>query len=64
MNGQAKFMTYGEGGLAAAFIALAFVSVIAAAKAYTPAYAFHAYLFAAASAVGSLNRQLGWFFAF
>jgi cytochrome c oxidase cbb3-type subunit I len=39
MNGQVKLMTYGEGGLAAAFIALAFVSVIVAAKSYTPAYA-------------------------
>ena len=53
MNGQAKFMTYGEGGLAAAFIALAFVSVVIAARAYTPAYAFHAYLFAAASAAAA-----------
>ncbi|HUI14561.1 MAG TPA: cytochrome-c oxidase, cbb3-type subunit I [Xanthobacteraceae bacterium] len=42
-------MTLGEGGLAAALTALAFVSIVIAAKAYTPAYAFHAYLFAAAS---------------
>jgi cytochrome c oxidase cbb3-type subunit 1 len=42
-------MTWGEGGLAAALTALAFVSIFIAAKAYTPAYAFHAYLFAAAS---------------
>ncbi|MGA7787805.1 MAG: cytochrome-c oxidase, cbb3-type subunit I [Xanthobacteraceae bacterium] len=42
-------MTFGEGGLAAAMTALAFVSIVIAAKAYTPEYAFHAYLFAAAS---------------
>ncbi len=33
----------------AAFLALAFFSILVAAKAYTPEYAFHAYLFAAAS---------------
>jgi cytochrome c oxidase cbb3-type subunit 1 len=42
-------MTLGEGGLAGAFAILAFVAIVVAAKAYTPAYAFHAYLFAAAS---------------
>jgi len=42
-------MTFGEGGLAAAFVVLAFVAIVVAAKAYTPEYAFHAYLFAAAS---------------
>ncbi len=42
-------MTLGEGGLAAALTALAFLSIVIAAKAYTPEYAFHAYLFAAAS---------------
>ena len=42
-------MTLGEGGTAAAFAALAFFSIVVAAKAYTPEYAFHAYLFAAAS---------------
>jgi len=47
-SAQPKYMTLGEGGLAAAMIALAFVSVVIAAKAYTQAYAFHAYLFAAA----------------
>src|SRR5579863_3822764 len=47
-----KYMTLGEGGLAAALTALAFFSIVVAAKAYTPAYAFHAYLFAAASAAG------------
>jgi len=47
-SAQPKYMTFGEGGLAAAMIALAFVSVVIAAKAYTQAYAFHAYLFAAA----------------
>jgi len=47
-SAQPKYMTLGEGGLAAVMIALAFVSVVIAAKAYTQAYAFHAYLFAAA----------------
>jgi hypothetical protein len=40
-------MTLGEGGSAGAFVALAFFSIVVAAKAYTPEYAFHAYLFAA-----------------
>ncbi|HEY1361778.1 MAG TPA: cytochrome-c oxidase, cbb3-type subunit I [Xanthobacteraceae bacterium] len=45
-----KSMTLGEGGAAAAFAALALLSLFVAANAYTPAYAFHAYLFTAASA--------------
>jgi cytochrome c oxidase cbb3-type subunit 1 len=45
-----KCMTIGEGGSALAFAALALVSVFVAANAYTPEYAVHAYLFAAASA--------------
>src|SRR3974390_348074 len=45
-----KTMTIGEGGSAIAFALLAFLSIVVAAKAYTPEYAFHAYLFAAASA--------------
>jgi cytochrome c oxidase cbb3-type subunit 1 len=44
-----KTMTLGEGGLALAFVALAFLAIVVAANAYTPAYAFHAYLFTAAS---------------
>ncbi|GGF81093.1 cytochrome c oxidase subunit 1 [Azorhizobium oxalatiphilum] len=44
-----KRMTGGELGLILVFAALAFLSVCIAAKAYTPEYAFHAYLFAAAS---------------
>ncbi len=44
-----KSMTLGEGGTALAFVALAVISVFVAANAYTPEYAFHAYLFAAAS---------------
>src|SRR5579884_3398658 len=44
-----KHMTIGEGGLAIFFAILAFFSLFVAAKAYTPEYAFHAYLFAAAS---------------
>jgi cytochrome c oxidase cbb3-type subunit 1 len=45
-----KAMTIGEGGTALAFVALAVTSVFIAANAYTPEYAFHAYLFAAGSA--------------
>src|SRR5277367_3576493 len=48
-NVQTKYMTLGEGGSAFALTTLAIVSIVIAAKAYTPAYAFHAYLFAAAS---------------
>ena len=44
-----KRMTWGEGGLALAMTALAVLSLVVVAKAYTAAYAFHAYLFAAAS---------------
>ena len=42
-------MTFGEGGSALAFAALAALSLVIAAKAYAPEYAFHAYLFTAAS---------------
>jgi len=48
-----KLMTLGEGGLTAAMLALCLVSIVVAAKAYTPEYAFHAYLFAAASAAAA-----------
>ncbi|WP_112664010.1 cytochrome-c oxidase, cbb3-type subunit I [Microvirga flavescens] len=44
-----KSMTFGEAGSALAFAALALLCIIIAAKAHTPEYAFHAYLFAAAS---------------
>jgi cytochrome c oxidase cbb3-type subunit 1 len=44
-----KTMTIGEGGSALAFAALALLTIVIAAKAYTPEYAFHAYLFSAAS---------------
>ena len=44
-----KTMTLGEGGLALTFAGLALFSIVVAAKAYTPEYAFHAYLFTAAS---------------
>src|SRR6202162_6098929 len=44
-----KTMTLGEGGLALIFAALAILSIVVAAKAYTPEYAFHAYLFTAGS---------------
>src|ERR1700729_962033 len=46
---QTKYMTFGEGGTAAAFGILAIFSIVIAAKAHTPEYAFHAYLFAAGS---------------
>jgi len=44
-----KRMTIGEGGAALTFVALAFLTLVIAARAYTPGYAFHAYLFCAAS---------------
>src|SRR3569623_594601 len=44
-----KRMTIGEGGTALAFVGLAFLAIVVAAKARTPAYAFHAYLFCAGS---------------
>ena len=44
-----KTMTLGEGGLALAMAALALLSIVVAAKAYTPEFAFHAYLFTAAN---------------
>ena len=44
-----KTMTIGEGGSALTFAALAVLSIVVAAKAYAPEYAFHAYLFSAAS---------------
>jgi cytochrome c oxidase cbb3-type subunit 1 len=52
---SAKAMTFGEGGLAFALAVLAFVSIVVAAQAYTNEYAFHAYLFAAASVAGLLG---------
>jgi cytochrome c oxidase cbb3-type subunit 1 len=52
-------MSYGEAGSALVFAVLAFLSLLIAAKAYTPEYAFHAYLFAAASvgAVFAIGNQ-------
>ncbi|MFG1359825.1 cytochrome-c oxidase, cbb3-type subunit I [Xanthobacter tagetidis DSM 11602] len=59
-------MTFGEIVALVGFSAFAFLSIIIAAKAYTPEYAFHAYLFAAASiasvfAIGNryMNRPAG-----
>jgi cytochrome c oxidase cbb3-type subunit 1 len=52
-------MTFGEGGTAFAFAALALLSIVIGAKAYTVEYSFHAYLFAAGSAAAVfviLNR--------
>ncbi|HVY00097.1 MAG TPA: cytochrome-c oxidase, cbb3-type subunit I [Pseudorhodoplanes sp.] len=54
-----KQMTVSEAAAAIAFVALAFVSLVTAAKAYTPEYAFHAYLFCAASVAATfaiINR--------
>ena len=45
----AKAMSVCEGATALAFAALAFVSLMIAAMAHTPEYAFHAYLFSAGS---------------
>ena len=47
---KAKSMTFGDGGTTLSLAALAFACLAIAAQAYTPAYAFHAYLFVAASA--------------
>ena len=58
-SSHSKAMTLGEGGTALALTALAFVALIVAAKAYTPQYALHAYLFTAASAaavIAIVNR--------
>ena len=50
-----KSMTIGEGGSAIALAALAIFSVFVAANAYTSEYAFHAYLFAAGSALAAFK---------
>jgi cytochrome c oxidase cbb3-type subunit I len=44
-----KSPTIGEAGLSIALLLLAVLTLFVAAKAYTPEYAFHAYLFTAAS---------------
>src|SRR3954467_6783571 len=44
-----KTMTFGEGGTAIAFVALALLCIVIAANAHTAEYGFHAYLFAAGS---------------
>ncbi|MEP9355676.1 cytochrome-c oxidase, cbb3-type subunit I [Xanthobacter sp. KR7-65] len=66
IRAPAKSWRFGEAGLLATFAAFAFFSIIVAAKAYTPEFAFHAYLFAAASiasvfAIGNryMNRPAG-----
>jgi cytochrome c oxidase cbb3-type subunit I len=62
----AKSLRWGEGALIGVFSLFALFSIVVAAKAYTPEYAFHAYLFAAASiaavfAIGNryMNRSAG-----
>jgi cytochrome c oxidase cbb3-type subunit I len=49
-----KTMTIGEGGSALAFAAGAVLCLVIAINAYTPTYAFHAYLFAAAGVAALL----------
>src|SRR5205809_237906 len=44
-----KSMTFGESGALMVFVVLAFASLFIASQAYTPEYAFHAYLFCAGS---------------
>src|SRR3954464_12120847 len=54
-----KPMTFGEGGTTAAFVLLAFLSLMIGAKAYTQEYAFHAFLFTIGSIAATfavLNR--------
>ncbi|MGD0720507.1 MAG: cytochrome-c oxidase, cbb3-type subunit I [Roseiarcus sp.] len=60
-SAPAKGMTLGEIGLVIAFTLLAFLSIFIAAKAYEPAFAFHATLFAiagAGAAFAIVNRYL------
>jgi cytochrome c oxidase cbb3-type subunit I len=53
MGGMAeKRLSFGEIGLSFALAVLAVGSIFVAAKAWTPEYAFHAYLFAAAAIAG------------
>jgi cytochrome c oxidase cbb3-type subunit 1 len=57
-----KTMTLGEGGAALALAALGMASLFIAANAYTPEFAFHAYLFAAGSVAAVfaiVNRYYG-----
>jgi cytochrome c oxidase cbb3-type subunit 1 len=59
MPATPKLMTFGEGGTAFAFAALALLCIVIGAKAHTVEYSFHAYLFAAGSAAAAfaiLNR--------
>jgi len=48
-----KRLTFGEAGSTLAFALLALICVAVGVNAYTPAYAFHAYLFAAAAAAAT-----------
>ena len=57
-----KSMTLGEGGSALVLVVLAALSIMIAANAHTPEFAFHAYLFAAgsvAAAFAIVNRYYG-----
>src|SRR5919202_1860574 len=57
-----KYMTFGEGGLAAFFALTTLLSLLAAAKAHDAAFGFHAYLAAGASVAAVLllfRRYLG-----
>ena len=55
-----KAMTGGEGGLALIFALTAFLSIIGAAKAEDTAFAFHAYLAAAASCAAVPTSPSSW----
>jgi cytochrome c oxidase cbb3-type subunit 1 len=50
--GVGKTLTFGEGGTAAALAALAVLSIIITANAWTPEYGFHAFLFFIGSVAG------------
>jgi cytochrome c oxidase cbb3-type subunit I len=57
-----KSMTLGEGGSALVLVVLGMLSILIAANAHTPEFAFHAYLFAAGSAAAAfsiVNRYYG-----
>src|ERR1700704_4494137 len=62
ITGTRKSMTLGEGGSALALVTLAMISIFIAANAYTPEFAFHAYLFSAgslAAVFAIVNRYYG-----
>ncbi len=52
-----KWMTLGEGGTAAALLALALLSIVVAANAHTPAYAFPRVSVRGGVGVGAYSRS-------